>query len=325
MLRYLFLGIDISKLDLSVSLLIDKKHYQTKVDNNQQGFSNLTKWLHKHNAVQVQACMEATGIYGKALADFLFNNNYKVSVINPLCISAFAKSKLSRHKTDKIDSMIIAEYASKHDLPLYSPRDKALQELQDLYRCLQKLKDQDKQIQNYLESRDHLSPSVCKTYENLLQKFNQEIKNIELKIDQIITNNEDIKELVSNIETIPGIGKLTATAIIAETPDLKKFTSARDLAAYAGLTPKHKSSGSSIRGKSTISKMGSGRLRQALYFPAIVAKNHNPLFTKFAQKLGSKGKPTKVIIVAIMRKLLHLVFGVVKNNSAFDPNFLLDS
>ncbi len=83
--------------------------------------------------------------------------------------------------------------------------------------------------------------------------------------------------------------------------------------------------GSSIRGKSTISKMGSGRLRQALYFPAIVAKNHNPLFTKFAQKLGSKAKPTKVIIVAIMRKLLHIVFGVVKNNTPFNPNFLLDS
>jgi len=84
-------------------------------------------------------------------------------------------------------------------------------------------------------------------------------------------------------------------------------------------------SGTSIRGKSSISKIGSSRLRKALYFPAIVAKNHNPVFKRFSQKLASKGKPTKVIIVAIMRKLLHIIFGVVKNNSQFNPNFMLDS
>jgi transposase len=96
------------------------------------------------------------------------------------------------------------------------------------------------------------------------------------------------------------------------------------LAAYAGLTPKHKMSGTSVRDKSRISKIGSSRLRKALYFPAIVAKNHNPLFKEFSQKLGSKGKTTKVIIVAIMRKLLHIVFGVVKHNTSFNPRFGLD-
>ena len=321
----LILGIDISKLDLSVSLLIDKHHYQTKIDNSQEGFKKLAEWLRKHKAIKVHACMEATGTYGRSVADFLFNNNHTVSIVNPLCISAFAKSKLSRHKTDKIDSKIIAEYASIHDLPLYSPKDKALQELQDLYRCLKKLKDQRNQIKNYLESRDHLPYSVCESYDNLLEKFDQEIKTIELKINHVIINNDNLNQQVNNIETIIGIGKLTAVAIIAESPDLKEFASARDLAAYAGLTPKHKSSGTSVKGKSRISKMGSSRLRQALYFPAITAKNHNPVFIKFAQKLGSKGKPNKVIIAAIMRKLLHIVFGVVKNNTPFDPDFLLDS
>ncbi|KJV56762.1 transposase family protein [Orientia chuto str. Dubai] len=104
------LGIDVSKLDLTISLLIDKNYHHTKVNNNQQGFKELVKWLKKHKITQVAACMEATGKYGKSFANFLYSNNHKVSIVNPACINTFAKSKLSCHKTDKVDSMIIAEY-----------------------------------------------------------------------------------------------------------------------------------------------------------------------------------------------------------------------
>ena len=135
----------------------------------------------------------------------------------------------------------------------------------------------------------------------------QEIKNIEVEIDNLLTDNPQLKNQADNMQTIPGIGKTTAVAILAESPDLSSFSSARELAAYAGLTPKHKTSGTSIRGKTSILKIGSSNLRKALYFPAIVAKNHNPVFKDFIQKLSNKGKPTKVIIVAIMRKLLHII------------------
>jgi len=239
------LGVDVSKLDLSISLLIDKKYYQTKIDNNQQGFKALIKWLQKHEVTKVAACMEATGSYGKSFADFLYNNN-------------------------------------------------------------------------------HLSKSVCSSYNRLAKHIMQEIKNIEVEIDNLLTDNPQLKNQADNIQTIPGIGKITAVAIMAESPDLESFSSARQIAAYAGRTPKHKTSGTSIRGKTSISKIGSSSLRKALYFPAIVAKTHNPLFKKFTQKLSSKGKPAKVIIVAIMRKLLHIVFGVIKNNIRFNPNLVLD-
>lgn len=234
----IILGVDVSKLDLSISLLIDKKHYQTKIDNNQQGFNTLTKWLQKHEVTKVTACIEATGSYGKSFADFLYNNNHEVSVVNPSCINAFAKSKLSRHKTDKVDSMIIAEYASKNDLPLYVPKNKALQELQDLYRCSQNLKEQHIQTQNYLENKNHLSESVCSSYNRLARHIMTEIKNIELEIDKLLTNNIELKQKVDNMQTIPGIGKTTAVAILAElaeSPDIEYFSSARELAAYAGL------------------------------------------------------------------------------------------
>lgn len=207
----------------------------------------------------------------------------------------------------------------------YVPKSHVLQELQDLYRCSQNLKEQYLQTQNYLENKNHLSKSVCSSYTRLAKHIMQEIKNIELAIDNLLTDNPQLKNQADNVQTIPGIGKTTAVAILAESPDLKSFNSARHLAAHAGLTPKHKTSGISIKSKTSISKIGSSNLRKALYFPAIVAKTYNPLFKDFTRKLSSKGKHTKVIIVAIMRKLLHIVLGIIKNNTQFNPNLIPDS
>ena len=275
------LGIDVSKLGLTISLLIDKNHYHTKVDNNKQGFEFLFKWLKQHKVNKVSACMEATGIYSKAIADFLYIKNHEVSIVNPSCINAFAKSKLASHKTDKVDSMLIAEYASKNDLIQYILKNKPQQGFQDMYRCLQNLKHKYNQVQNYLENKDYLPSSVYTSYNKLLLQIEEEIDNIQLSIDNILVSNIELKQKIDNMQSIPGIGKLTAVAILAESPDLDSVNSARELAAYAGLTPKHRVSGTSVRGKSAISKIGSAKLRKALYFPAIAAKNHNTMFKKF--------------------------------------------
>lgn len=144
--------------------------------------------------------------------------------------------------------------------------------------------------------------------------------NIEKKIDKLLDQNQTLKQDIDNITTIPGVGKITAVAVLAETPDFSLFKDARQIAAFAGLTPKHHSSGTSINKKSRISKIGSKTLRKALYFPAIVVKNHNEVFKIFAAKMKKKGKPSKVIIITIMRKLLHIIFGIVKNKNQFNPN-----
>lgn len=269
--------------------------------------------------------MEATGSYGKAFAKFLHDHHHIVHIVNPSCIHAFAKSKLSRHKTDKVDSMLIAEFAHKNDLSPYIPKAQSFQDLQDLYRCLQNLKKQSKQIQNYLEHKEHLCSAVTMSFNRILDTLDKEMATIESSINNLIEKTDEIKNMVENMRTIPGVGTLTAVAVLAETPDLKAFRTARELAAYAGLTPKHKVSGTSVKGRSAISKIGSSSLRKALYFPAIVAQKHNPLFVKLSQKLGSKGKPTKIIIVAIMRKLLHVIFGVIKHNKPFNPTAPLDA
>jgi transposase len=126
------LGIDVSKLDLSLSLLIDKKHYYLKINNTQEGFKKAQKWLLEYQSPSVKACMESTGTYGRNFAQFLYDHQHDVYMVNPLRISAFAKSKLSRHKTDKVDCKIIAEFALVNELIPFKPKDKDFQTLQDV-------------------------------------------------------------------------------------------------------------------------------------------------------------------------------------------------
>lgn len=318
-------GIDVSKKDLSISLILNKNILQTNITNDNSGFIKFSKWIAKYKITKIKACMEATGAYSISFANYLYSKEHNVSIVNPVCINAFAKSKLSRHKTDKIDSLIIAEYASKHDLRPYIPKDQSMLELKDLYRCIQNLKSQKRDINNLLEHSESMSKDACRSYNKVINYLTKEVEKVEHKIDHLLEKNQKLKSDIENICTIPGVARTTAIAVLSEAPDLSLFKDARQLGAFAGLTPKHHCSGTSVKKQSRISKIGSRNLRKALYFPAIVAKNHNPLFSQFSQKLLNKGKPAKVIIIAIMRKLLHIIFGIVKNNTPFNPNFAIDS
>lgn len=315
-------GIDVSKKDLSIALFLEGSFKKRKISNDLKGFKELTDWLNKQCINRIKACLEATGKYGEEISDYLYNQGHQVHVVNPVCIKAFAKSKLSRHKTDEVDALLIAEYASKNELRPYKPKDPVFKELQGLYRSLQSLKDQKTQMINLLENKHCLPKVVQEVYNNLKEQVEKQIQTIERALDLLVASQDILKRDIENIQTVPGIGKMTAIAILAQAPDLSSFENARQLAAYAGLIPCHKTSGTSVKGRSRLSKMGSSSLRKALYFPAIVAKNHNPLLKVFAQKLAKKGKHTMVIIAAIMRKLLHIVFGIVKHKTPFNPELL---
>lgn len=316
-----FVGVDVSKKELVVAMIVNDKTHYCSVANNKEGFKEFSKWIRSYKIAKVKACMEATGIYSLAFADYLFEQNHEVSIVNPACINAFAKSKLSRHKTDKVDSKVIAEYSSKYELKPYKPTDPAILKLRNLYDCIENLESQYRKLQNYLETREHLASVVIRTYERLCRDLLTEIKKLEEEIDNTLNDNSTLKENIDNIQTIPGIGKKTAVAVISSMPNMSIFEDARQFAAFAGLTPREYQSGSSVRKRSKISKMGSSRLRKALYFPAMSAMQYNPLMKDFAQKLKAKGKSGKVIVVAIMRKLSHIIFGVIKNKRVFDLAF----
>ena len=313
-------GVDVSKKDLSITMIVKDKIHYCNISNDLQGFKCFSKLLKTHKIQKIKACMEATGKYSLDFADYLFSQKHEVSVVNPACINAFAKSKLSRHKTDKVDSKIIAEYASKYELKPYIPTNSKILELRSLYNCIQNLENQYRQIQNYLDERKHLSSAVIKTYEKLSNNLLKEVEKIDQKIDGLLDDNPEIKKDIDNIQTIPGIGKKTAVAVISSISNIRDFKNARQLAAFAGLTPREYQSGSSIKKQGKISKMGNAQLRKALYLPAMSAMQHNILMKNFANKLKSKGKRGKVIVVAIMRKLLHIIFGVIKNNTIFDAS-----
>lgn len=314
------LGIDVSKNDLSLCLLLGKNSHQKKVSNDLKGFTTLKAWVESKNVINLLVCLEATGHYGEKVADFLYSHHYQVSIVNPVRIKAFARSKLSRHKTDEVDACLIAEFASKTDLKLYQPREPVVKELRAYYRCMQNLKAQQKQLGDFLENRDYLPQEIISTYERLSTQINQEILALEALSDTLIATHEALRQDVENLKSIPGIGKITALAMLVEIPDRTQFKNARQLAAYAGLTPSQRTSGTSLKGKARLSKIGSAILRKALYFPAIVAKNHNPVLKTFAANLKLKGKHTMVIIGAVMRKLLHIIFGILKNKTAFNQS-----
>ncbi len=230
----------------------------------------------------------------------LYNQGHQVHVVNPACIKAFAKSKLKRYKTDKVDALFIAEYTSKNHLRPYKPKDSIFKELQCPYRCLQSLKDQKTQLVNLLENEQCLPKAVQEVYKNIKDEIENQMQTIETALDLFVDSHDALKLDIKNIQTVSGIGKMTAIAILVQAPDLSSFKNARQFAAYAGLTPCHTTSGTSVKGKSRLSKMGSS-----------VAKNYNPLLKDFAQKLAKKRKHTMVIIGLLCANFLILCLALL--------------
>jgi transposase len=320
-MQEVILGIDIAKGKFNVDLLKEDKHYQKVCENNEKGFQELEKWLEKHKVEKVHACMEATNIYWEALAEYLYAKEHKVSVVNPSVISSFAKTKLLRNKTDEQDAKSIAEYCLKYNPIEWKPTPKEVKHLQALVRRLESLKHLQQEEKNRLASTlDQMD--VKQSLLQSIEFFQQQIHHIQKLIVNHIDVNPQLKADKELLTSIPGIGDITAANILAELVNINNYKDARQAAAYAGLTPRHFTSGSSVDYKPHLCKIGNSRLRKILYFPAIVAKHHNPILMAFANRLSSRGKHSMVIIGALMRKLIHIAFGVLRSRKPFDPSFL---
>lgn len=315
------LGIDISKAKFDVALLRDNGKLRHKVfPNTEAGFQQLLDWLSKHKIQSVHACMEATGTYGEALAMYLYQAGHRVSVVNPAIIKAFASTEMSRTKTDKTDATLIARYCHMHRPPAWSPPPPEISELQSLLRRLESLLDMRQQETNRLEAGINAS-SVKKSVTDHIAYLDDQIAHTQSLIKDHIDQNPLLRQQRDLLSSIPGIGELTAAKLLAEIIDIKQYSSARQVAAFAGLVPRHHQSGTSIRGKPRLCKVGAGRLRKAMYFPAIVATQHNPVIKAMSQRLRERGKCPMQIIGAAMRKLIHIAYGVLKSGKPFDPHY----
>ncbi len=315
-----YIGIDISKESFDVALFIQGVEHQLQFQNNRTGFRQFEKWLKKRKVVEAHACMEATGRYADELAHFLYNRGYQVSVVNPKRIKSYAESKLIRNKTDAVDAAIIEDFCRTQQPRLWEPPAPEIEELQMMTRHLQALKKMRSQELSRLKSGIKAAV-VQQIIEKHIVFLDEEIKQLGRQIAEHIDNHPELKESAQLLESIPGIGNLTAATLIAEIKDINTYDSASELVSYAGLSPQKRLSGSSVRGKPRLSKIGNATLRKALFFPAMSARRHNPIVKTFCERLSARGKQTMVIQGAAMRKLLHLVFGVWKNGRPFDPAY----
>lgn len=313
------LGIDVSKRDFHAVLLNDDKTAKKSFPNSTKGFEQLETWLHNRKVDKIVACMEATGAYWYALAKFLFNGGHSVAVINPRRIKAFAESELLRTKTDAVDAGLIARFAASQQLTFWTPLAPEIEELQGLYRHLEFLKESHTQHVTREQTPD-LPDRVRQSAQTIIKQLEVQIDELEQAIREHIDRHPGLKSKHNLLTSIPGIGDTSATAILSEMPTIEEFRSSGAVAAYAGLSPLIRQSGSSVRAKPRLCKTGNARLRKALYFPAIVGEKYNPTLKAFGRRLRAAGKATMVVIGAIMRKLLVIAYGVLKSGKPFDPS-----
>lgn len=309
------LGIDIGKHKFEVHLLVNGKTKSKSVSNSKEGFLVLSQWLNKHNAGIVHACMEATGNYGDELALYLHDAGHTVSIVNPARIKGFAQSELVRTKNDMVDAGVIARFCLAMNPEPWAPPAPAVRRLQAIARRLDALVAMRTQELNRLGVAHSLVEPSIKQH---LLYLDSEIEMLKKQMRSEIGDDPDLRNKRDLLITIPGISDSTISIILAEL-DFKKFESAREVVAFMGLAPKDKISGTSVKGKPRLCKTGNTRLRKCFYMPAMVAMRFNPLVAQFHHRLKENGKNGKVIVCAVMRKLVHIIYGVLKTGKPFNP------
>ena len=309
------LGIDIAKLKFDVALLNQGK-FKTKVfANDPAGISACLNWLATYASDPVHACLEATGAYGEALACALHDTGHRVSVINPARAKAYAKSLGLRQKTDAVDAKMLARFVQTQQPAVWTPPPAELRALQALLRRLDALIEMRTQEKNRLGVAE---PTVSASIAQHLDYLEAQIEALKAQIQNHIDQHPGLKQQQDLLDSIPGVGSATSAWLIGEL-NLLRFDSARQAAAFVGLTPRRDLSGTSVRGKPRLSKQGNSLLRKLLYFPALTAMMHNPPVRALCLRLKTKGKHNMAIIAAAMRKLIHIAFGVLKSGKPFDP------
>lgn len=312
-----YVGVDVAKERLQVCVLT-RGRPQRRFENREAGWRALTKWLGAWGEVWV--ALEATGTYGDGVSEWLYNAGCRVSVVNPARIHAYGQSQLQRHKTDVLDAVLIADFCRTQQPPLWTPPSAAERELRALVRHRDDLKDLRQAEKNRLEAQPP-SATVIQHLRTLVDLLDQQIAEVDRQIRDHIDHHPDLKTQHDLLTSIPGIGDQTSFQLLAELGDLRRFTDVRQVVALVGLNPQQRQSGRSLQYTAGIARMGRGSLRAALYLPAVVAKQHNPVLRAFAQRLAARGLAPKAVIVAVMRKLLHLAYGVIHSNLPFDPTY----
>ena len=308
-----FIGIDFSKASLDAAGLSEGGEVRRiKVAHSGSGHAELIGWL--RDAPCSYIALEATATYHRAVVAALAEAAMSVSVLNPAQVSHFVKSQQRRNKTDTADAMWLAVYARERRPPATMPM--SFHE-QSLAREIYALDKDLTRLKNRLGAAQAggVHPDVITSLQRRIQLLQDEKRALEEQLERDVqTGHPDELALLTSI---PGIAKRSACLLLAEFQDVRRFSSARKLVAFAGLTPSQFESGSTVHRYTRISRMGSSAIRRILYMPCLSAIQHNGVIRSFFNKLVERGKPRKAAVVACMAKLLKIIYGVLIHRHPF--------
>lgn len=305
-------GVDISKAVFDV---VDQSGKHDQFGNDAQGFSKFKKRL-PDNALVI---MEATGYYHFLLAQYLSKQGFDCAVVNPLSIKRFIQMKLSKVKTDKADAKAICDYGIANEVSIYNPLDSIQAECLQLFRLLENYKKQLTAVKNKLHGEAVLGRPSKMVYHSLnrtKKHLEKEIKLLEKRVLDLV--KKEHQHQITLLKSIPGLGIKTILFLIVITDGFTKFDNASQLCSYAGITPTERTSGSSVRGKSRISKVGNKRLRNLLFMCSFTACQHNKACKDQFDRIVNKGKSKKLALLAVSNKLLRQAFAIANSGIPYD-------
>jgi transposase len=317
-----FTGIDISKQTFDCSITKeDGKIEVKKMGNNLKGFEKLKALL----PADAHVVMEASGPYYFKLAAYLHEQAIKVSVVNPLVIRRFCQMRMIRTKTDKKDASMIREYGLTERPSLWQPDEPNITKLKQLNAAIELMDKGITASNNQLQAFKEMPDTDRKFIKGLEKNISNNIKakeKLEKEMEKVAITNYEVS--YKALQTIPGIGPKSSAIIIAVTGNFEKFSNYKQLIAYVGLNSRIFESGTSVKGRGHICKMGTSRLRKLLYLCSWSAKRHNVYCKEMYERLKAKSKPERVIKIAIACKLLRQAFAVGKNQTNFKINYQIN-
>ena len=309
-----FIGIDISKKVFDV--WIDKFGYK-RFKNDEEGFADFLL----HLGSDSWCVMEYTGSYYLRLATFLHENQVNVSVVNPLIIKRFIQMKLQHNKTDKSDAKMIVQYAKEQSLSKWQPNPEYIEECKDLHTTITLYYKQSTALKNKLISLQDkgIKGKLITSLKRQLRQLKSEIQLLEKEMEERIKAHEPA--LLTNLLSIPGIGRKTAILLIVCTNGFYSFENARQLSAFFGLSPVEYTSGSSVKGRSRISKRGHPLMRNHLFMCSFTACHNNAQCKALYDRIVAKGKSKKLALIAVTNKLLKQAFAIAKSGVKYHPDY----
>jgi transposase len=325
-------GIDVAQKELVVSLGrlwedLSIELYASKVfSNTQKGHNALIDWVKKSRETNgaIQFVMEATGVYHEALAYLLVDRSFDVVIVLPNKISNYFRTLQVKTINDYTSAEAIARFALERKLDKWNKPDPVLKKLRQLCRERDQIVTTRTITKNQLHAEqaeaEPNTGTVRRLKKHILFLSKQEAQ-VKAEIEELVKSKEELSHAIQLITTIPGVGRLTAAIVLAETNGFELVRNKKQLTSYAGLDIREKQSGTSIRGKASISKRGNRYVRKAMHLPALAAKRTDSkfksLFVRLVEKHGIKMKAA----VAVQRKLLELMFTIYKTKLPYQANF----